>query len=65
LQELAVLRLLVRGLANKSIAHELGITDHTVKAHITRLFRKTGVSNGVELTARAISLGIVEPPLAD
>jgi DNA-binding CsgD family transcriptional regulator len=36
-----------------------------VKAHITRLFRKTGVSNRVELTARAISRAIVEPPHAE
>jgi len=57
-----VLRLVVRGLANKSIAHELGVSESTVKAHITRLFRKTGVSNRVELTTRAIALRIVPVP---
>ncbi|MBI2772963.1 MAG: response regulator transcription factor [Chloroflexi bacterium] len=39
-QELAVLRLLVLGLANKLIAHQLGVTEQTVKAHVTVLLRK-------------------------
>ena len=34
-----------RGLLNKQIAHELGVTEATVKAHMTGLFRKLGVSN--------------------
>jgi DNA-binding NarL/FixJ family response regulator len=32
-----------RGLPNKLIAHELGITEATVKAHMTAAFRKLGV----------------------
>ena len=34
---------LQRGLLNKEIAFELGVTEHTVKAHITAAFRKLGV----------------------
>ena len=34
-----------RGLLNKQIAHEIGVTEATVKAHMTGLFRKLGVSN--------------------
>ena len=34
---------LQRGLMNKQIAYELGVTEATVKAHLTSLFRKLGV----------------------
>lgn len=33
------------GLLNKQIAHEMGITEATVKAHMTAIFRKLGASN--------------------
>lgn len=38
-----ILSALQRGLMNKQIAHELGVTEATVKAHLTGLFRKLGV----------------------
>ena len=38
--------LLVRaGLANKQIARRLGISDRTVKAHLTRVFQRIGVTD--------------------
>ncbi len=40
-----VLRLIARGRSNAEIAHELGITEQTVKGHLWRLYRKLGVSN--------------------
>lgn len=61
-QELAVLRLLVLGFVNKAIAHELGISEQTVKAHITHLFRKLGAGNRAELSARAIAGRLVAAP---
>lgn len=39
------LELLVRGLQNKQIAHELGISESTAKAHISAIMRKLNVSN--------------------
>ena len=33
------------GLLNKQIAHEMGITEATVKANMTAIFRKLGASN--------------------
>lgn len=36
---------LKRGLLNKQIAFELGVTEATVKAHMTATFRKLGVVN--------------------
>jgi len=47
-----VLELVVDGLPNKLIAHELGIGETTVKAHVGEILRKLGVYN----RARAIAL---------
>jgi DNA-binding NarL/FixJ family response regulator len=45
-----VLELLAQGLPNKVIAHELGISETTVKAHVGEILRKLKVYN----RARAI-----------
>jgi len=42
-REQEVLSLVAAGLANKQIAHRLGISEKTVKAHLTRVFREIGV----------------------
>jgi DNA-binding NarL/FixJ family response regulator len=42
-REQDVLRLVVQGLANKQIARRLGITERTVKAHLTSAFQRIGV----------------------
>jgi len=48
-----VLGLVRRGRTNREIAHELGITEDGVKAHLSRLFLRFGVTNRVELLAAA------------
>ena len=40
---LEVLRLVEKGMTNKAIARELGISEKTVKAHLTRVFNSLGV----------------------
>ncbi|MFN2608764.1 MAG: response regulator [Acidimicrobiales bacterium] len=40
-----VLRLVAAGLANKQIARRLGISEGTVKAHLTSVFQRLGVSD--------------------
>ncbi len=47
-RELEVLNLLSRGLANKQIAVELGISEHTVKFHVSSIYTKLGVTNRTE-----------------
>ena len=42
-REREVLGLVAQGLANKQIARALGITERTVKAHLSRVFREIGV----------------------
>ena len=44
-REAQVLGLVVDGLANKQIARKLGITERTVKAHLTNVFARIGVTD--------------------
>jgi DNA-binding NarL/FixJ family response regulator len=53
-RELDVLELLLEGRSNREIADALRIDEVTVKAHLGRMLRKTGASNRVELTLRAL-----------
>jgi two-component system nitrate/nitrite response regulator NarL len=48
-READVVRLAVEGLSNREIAGQLGLTEHTVKNYLFRVFDKLGVSNRVEL----------------
>jgi DNA-binding NarL/FixJ family response regulator len=43
-----VLRLVGQGLPNKLIARELGISEKTVKAHLTNVFQRIGVASRTE-----------------
>lgn len=44
-REVEVLRLVAAGLANKAIARRLGIAERTVKAHLTNIFGRLGVTD--------------------
>ena len=44
-RELEVLRLVRQGLANKQIARRLGISERTVKAHLTSVFQRLDVAD--------------------
>lgn len=48
-RESDVVALLVKGLTNKQIGRELGISDHTVRDHISAILKKTNTSSRVEL----------------
>ena len=48
-REAEVARFAVEGFSNREIARELGITEHTVKNYLFKIFDKLGVSNRVEL----------------
>ena len=56
-RERDVLRLVLRGLLNKQIAAELGISEKTVKFHRGRVMEKTQVGSGAELVRQAEKLG--------
>jgi DNA-binding NarL/FixJ family response regulator len=58
-RELAVLTLLVEGLSNKLIAHQLDISEHTVKTHVTAILAKLGAASRTEAVSQAIRRGLV------
>jgi DNA-binding NarL/FixJ family response regulator len=53
-RESEVLALLAQGLANKQIAARLGISEHTVKFHVSAIYSKLGASSRTE----AVRLGV-------
>jgi DNA-binding NarL/FixJ family response regulator len=54
-----VLRRVAAGLSNKQIAHALGITERTVKFHLTSLFTKLDAENRAQLVAHAVQRGLL------
>jgi DNA-binding NarL/FixJ family response regulator len=65
-REREVLAGIARGLQNKEIAAELGISTRTVESHRDSLMRKTGLRNVAALTRLALESGLLnqagEPP---
>lgn len=60
LRHIEVLNFLAQGMSNKEIALQLNVTDRTVKAHITKLFKTLGVVNRTQATLTGQSLGLVK-----
>jgi FixJ family two-component response regulator len=60
-RERQVFNLVVRGKINKLIAHELGTTERTVKAHRHQVMEKMKADSLAELVSNAERLGILDP----
>jgi two-component system NarL family response regulator len=58
-REMATLRLMADGKANKEIATELSISERTVKTHLGHLFEKLGVTSRTEAIKVATRRGLV------
>ena len=58
-RETEVLRMLAEGLVNKDIATRLGISEHTVKFHISSILDKLGASTRTEAVALGIRRGLI------
>jgi two-component system, NarL family, response regulator YdfI len=58
-RETDVLRMLAEGLVNKDIATRLGISEHTVKFHISSILDKLGASTRTEAVALGIRRGLI------
>lgn len=56
-RESEVLQLLAQGLTNPRIATRLGVSEHTVKFHVTSLMGKLSARTRAEAVARAMRLG--------
>ena len=58
-RETEVLRLLARGKANKQIASELYMEEHSVKAHVSSILMKLGVQSRTQAALHAVRTGLV------
>lgn len=54
-REFEILKLIAKGLSNKLIARELGISDGTVKVHVKHILKKLGLRSRVEAAVWMIS----------
>jgi two-component system, NarL family, response regulator LiaR len=59
-REREVLALIVRGMANKRIARELGVSEKTVKTHVGHVLAKLGVTDRTQAALLAVRSGLVE-----
>ena len=60
-----VLMMLSEGLLNKQIAYRLGVSEATIKAHVTAIFRKMNVSNRTQAVLAVQQLRLDSPSMPD
>ena len=58
-REIEVLELVAEGLSNKAVAARLGISDQTVKFHLTSITGKLGAMNRTAAVRRAVRRGLI------
>ncbi len=59
IREINVLNQVARGLSNKQIALKLGISDKTVRNHLSRIFRKLDAGNRTQAVMNAMRVGLL------
>lgn len=59
LRQIEVLSRVCQGKANKQIATELGLSEKTVKGHVTAIFKMLGVANRTQAALAARSVDVV------
>jgi len=62
-REAEVVACLAEGMTNREIAERIGLSQHTIKNYLFRIFDKLGVSNRIELLFMTLSPGAAPPPL--
>jgi len=60
-REVEVLRLIVDGCSNREIATTFGLSEETIKRHLSNIFDKVGVSTRLELALFALANHLVNP----
>jgi DNA-binding NarL/FixJ family response regulator len=58
-RELQMLAMIARGLVAKEIAHELHISEKTVRNHVSNIYRKLGIYDRSQAVLYAIKKGLV------
>ena len=61
-QQVRVLTMLSEGLLNKQIAYELGVSEATVKAHVSAILDKLGVDSRTQAVIAAAKIGVTQRP---
>ena len=64
-RQIDVIKAIARGLPNKIIAYELGLTEGTVKVHITVILKVLGVTNRTAAVMEAVKQGYITKEDAD
>lgn len=59
-REFEVLKLMAQGKNNKAISSELGITENTVKFHVTNVLLKLGASDRTHAVVNALQQGLIK-----
>jgi DNA-binding NarL/FixJ family response regulator len=59
-QQVRVLMMLSEGLLNKQIAYELGVSEATVKAHVSAILQKLGVDSRTQAVIAAARIGTTQ-----
>lgn len=60
-RERQIVRFIVEGCSNQETANRMGLRLQTVKNHLSRIYKKVGVPNRVQLAVFAVGYGLVEP----
>ena len=60
-QQFRVATMITQGLLNKQIAYELNVTEATIKAHVTEIFRKLGVHSRTQAAMKLGQLDLPDP----
>jgi DNA-binding NarL/FixJ family response regulator len=58
-REMEVLRMLGDGMANKEMAARLGISEHTIKFHVSSILDKLGAASRTEAVTMGIRMGMI------
>lgn len=61
-RDLSILNLAAQGMTNHQIGHEIGLSEHTVKAAISQILSQLGMRHRTEAVVYAIGQGWITPP---
>ena len=60
LKRLNVLKLMAKGLRNKEIAYQLGLSESTVKQHVSAMMRQLNADTRTAVVVTAQKLGLID-----
>ena len=62
-REIEILRAVAAGHSNKEMAREFWLSSHTIKYHLTNIYRKLGVGGRAEAVRLAYERGLIQNPV--